>query len=261
MTVRREKYGKPTLIQPRLAQGTFRVVVTDSYNRRCAVTGERVLPVFEAAHIRPFADGGEHLVENGLLLRSDAHILFDRGYMTMTPEHRVVSDRLNRSARRARWNRTPGAILTRQIAPKRSVVAVMAPVTLAGPFPAMRPFPGIRGRRRPANTICCPAPRTSVRACPRTTRRRGCLSIPIYCRGGTTFRAAPDTIHRLALQVWLVPRIKQQISIRAVKILAFMVSPWICRARLSETGGIAPDSRTLSHVAAAIVPNSEKLVP
>ena len=59
----------------------------------------RVLPVFEAAHIRPFADGREHLVENGLLLRSDAHILFDRGYMTVTPEHRVVSNRLNRSAR------------------------------------------------------------------------------------------------------------------------------------------------------------------
>lgn len=142
MTVRREKYGKPTLIQPRLAQGTFRVVVTDSYNRRCAVTGERGLPVFEAAHIRPFADGGEHLVENGLLLRSDAHILFDRGYMTVTPEHRVVSNRLNRSARIVEmesyaWR----AIYPRQIAPKRSVVAVMAPVTLAGPFPAMRPFP------------------------------------------------------------------------------------------------------------------------
>jgi len=48
---RREKYGEPTLIQPRLAQGTFRVVLTYAYYRRCAVTGERVLPVLEAAHI------------------------------------------------------------------------------------------------------------------------------------------------------------------------------------------------------------------
>ena len=34
-------------------------------------------------------------MDNGLLLRSDAHTLFDRGYVTVTPEHRIeVSKRL-----------------------------------------------------------------------------------------------------------------------------------------------------------------------
>ena len=34
------RYGEPTLIRPRLGQGAFRVLVTDAYHRRCAITGE-----------------------------------------------------------------------------------------------------------------------------------------------------------------------------------------------------------------------------
>jgi putative restriction endonuclease len=79
------RYGEPVPVAPRLGQGSFRVLVTDAYERRCAVTGERVLPVLEAAHIRPYAAGGAHRVDNGLLLRSDLHTLFDRGYITVTP--------------------------------------------------------------------------------------------------------------------------------------------------------------------------------
>lgn len=54
------RYGEPALVRPRLGQGAFRILVTDNYNRRCAVTGERMLPALDAAHIRPFSDGGEH---------------------------------------------------------------------------------------------------------------------------------------------------------------------------------------------------------
>jgi len=89
------RYGEPVLVRPRLGQGSFRVLVTDVYDRRCAVTGERVLPVLEAAHIRPYALGGEHRVDNGLLLRSDLHTLLDRGYVTVTPDfHLEVSRRV-----------------------------------------------------------------------------------------------------------------------------------------------------------------------
>jgi putative restriction endonuclease len=72
------------LIKGRLGQGAFRVLVTDAYQRRCAITGERTLPVLEAAHIKPYADSGPNLVQNGLLLRSDLHKLFDIGYLTVT---------------------------------------------------------------------------------------------------------------------------------------------------------------------------------
>jgi putative restriction endonuclease len=80
------RYGEPQLIRPRLGQGAFRVLVTDIYRRRCAVTQERTLPALEAAHIRPYGDGGEHEPWNGLLLRRDIHSLFDAGYVTVTPE-------------------------------------------------------------------------------------------------------------------------------------------------------------------------------
>jgi putative restriction endonuclease len=79
------RYGEPSLIRPRLGQGAFRIVVTDTYRRRCAVSGERTLPALDAAHIRPFADGGLHEASNGILLRRDIHSLFDAGYVTITP--------------------------------------------------------------------------------------------------------------------------------------------------------------------------------
>ncbi len=78
------RFGEPVLNAPRLGQGSFRVAVTDVYHRSCAVTGERVLPVLEAAHIRPYAKGGSHDISNGLLLRMDIHKLFDAGYTTVS---------------------------------------------------------------------------------------------------------------------------------------------------------------------------------
>jgi putative restriction endonuclease len=88
-------FGDPTLVRRRLGQGGFRVLVTEAYQRRCAVTGERALPVLQASHIRPVTEGGGHRVDNGVLLRSDVHTLFDRGYVTITPDERFrVSRRL-----------------------------------------------------------------------------------------------------------------------------------------------------------------------
>ena len=83
-------------IEQRLGQGTFRTRVTDAYGRRCAVTGERTLPVLEAAHIRPYAQQGPNRVDNGLLLRSDLHRLFDRGLVTIEPDRLTfrVSERI-----------------------------------------------------------------------------------------------------------------------------------------------------------------------
>jgi len=89
------RYGDPVLVRPRLGQGTFRVMVTDAYQRRCVITRERTLPALEAAHIRPFSEGGMHDPVNGLLLRRDVHALFDSGYVTVTPDLRFhVSRRI-----------------------------------------------------------------------------------------------------------------------------------------------------------------------
>ena len=87
MTEGAARYGPPTLVLPRLGRGTFRVIVRDNYDRRCAVTGERTLPALDAAHIRPYAEGGLHAASNGILFRRDIHSLFDAGYVTVTKGH------------------------------------------------------------------------------------------------------------------------------------------------------------------------------
>jgi putative restriction endonuclease len=75
-----------SVVRRRLGQGSFELVVRDAYERRCAITHERVLPVLQAAHILPVIAGGPHQLANGLLLRSDIHTLFDKGYVTVTPD-------------------------------------------------------------------------------------------------------------------------------------------------------------------------------
>ncbi len=51
--------------------------------------------MLEAAHIKPFSEGGPNEVRNGLLLRADLHRLFDTGHVTVTPKLRLeVSARL-----------------------------------------------------------------------------------------------------------------------------------------------------------------------
>jgi putative restriction endonuclease len=61
-----------------------------------AVSGERTLPILDAAHIRSYADGGTHEGPNGLLLRTDIHKLFDLGYVSVDERRKfIVSRRLN----------------------------------------------------------------------------------------------------------------------------------------------------------------------
>jgi len=111
-----ERYGAPFLTRARLGQGSFRVLVTDAYQRRCAVSGERTLPVLEAAHIRPYADRGPHQVANGLLLRADLHKLFDDGYITVTEDHHVlvspsIRERFENGREYYRFDKQPLAIM------------------------------------------------------------------------------------------------------------------------------------------------------
>lgn len=88
------RYGAERTVRPRLGQGTFRYALEQAYGR-CAVTGEHSLPALDAAHILPYGDGGEHTVNNGLLLRADVHRLFDTGYVTVTRDYEFrVSRRL-----------------------------------------------------------------------------------------------------------------------------------------------------------------------
>jgi putative restriction endonuclease len=108
------RYGEPVLVKPRLGQGAFRIAVTDAYNRACAVSGGKVLPALDAAHIRPYGSGGSHEVSNGLLLRRDIHSVFDAGYVTIDENLRfVVSDRVRTEFNNGNeYRRLHGAIVS-----------------------------------------------------------------------------------------------------------------------------------------------------
>lgn len=81
--------GDPRLAILRVGQQAFKALVAENYGHRCAITGDKVRPVLEAAHILPVAEGGQHRLDNGLLLRSDIHTLFDRGYVGVDTRNRL----------------------------------------------------------------------------------------------------------------------------------------------------------------------------
>ena len=87
------RYGEPILVQPRLGQASFRILVTDAYERKCAITNERTLPALDVAHIKPYSKSGQNVISNGLLLRKDLHALFDKGYITIAPSMEIEVSR------------------------------------------------------------------------------------------------------------------------------------------------------------------------
>jgi putative restriction endonuclease len=72
----------------REGQGAFRLRLLDAYGR-CAISGERTEPVLDAAHIQPYLGPASNHVQNGLLLTKEFHALFDKGYVTVTPDYEV----------------------------------------------------------------------------------------------------------------------------------------------------------------------------
>lgn len=88
-------FGRDRLVKARIGQQAFKGLVLTSYERRCAITGNHIQPTLEAAHIRPVSLAGENRLDNGLLLRSDVHTLFDLGYLGINPRYQLqVSPRL-----------------------------------------------------------------------------------------------------------------------------------------------------------------------
>ena len=70
----------------RRGQKRFRDRLLAEYQHRCCVTGTIITDVLQAAHIRPFSAGGPDILDNGLLLRSDIHDLFDLDEILIEPD-------------------------------------------------------------------------------------------------------------------------------------------------------------------------------
>jgi hypothetical protein len=69
----------------RQGQQQFRQQLVRAYDGRCAVTGMRTNKVLQAAHILDYRGTQSNAVQNGLLLRSDIHLLFDNYLIGINP--------------------------------------------------------------------------------------------------------------------------------------------------------------------------------
>lgn len=72
-------------IRERRGQRQFRDKLRRRYASRCLITGCKLMDVLEAAHISPYRGEEDNHPENGLLLRSDIHTLFDLDLLGIDP--------------------------------------------------------------------------------------------------------------------------------------------------------------------------------
>lgn len=93
----REKVSA-TIIR-RQQQDRFREKLLCAYDERCAVTNVGICEVLQAAHIVSYRGARSQKTRNGILLRSDIHLLYDSNLLTITPEdYRIkISRRLEGS--------------------------------------------------------------------------------------------------------------------------------------------------------------------
>lgn len=83
------------LLNRKIRDANFRLQVCQAYDDRCAVTRLRIIngggrSEVQAAHIRPVADDGPDIVQNGLALSATAHWLFDRHLISVTDDFRLL---------------------------------------------------------------------------------------------------------------------------------------------------------------------------
>lgn len=80
-------------------QGLFRSNLLAAYDGSCAITHTDVEQVLQAAHINPYRGKKSQIVQNGILLRADIHLLYDAHLISVDPDDmRIrVSDKLESS--------------------------------------------------------------------------------------------------------------------------------------------------------------------
>ena len=83
------------VVQRTVRERVFTTNVRTAYTQTCAFTGWRVVngggwTEMEAAHIRPVEHNGPDSVRNGLALSRTMHALFDRGFLTLSDDYRII---------------------------------------------------------------------------------------------------------------------------------------------------------------------------
>ena len=83
---------RETIIKVRVNQSFFRSTILSSYNLKCCITGLSITDFLVASHIKPWAKDKENRINprNGLCLNSIHDKAFDRGFITITPEYKIL---------------------------------------------------------------------------------------------------------------------------------------------------------------------------
>lgn len=83
---------RETIIKTRVNQSFFRSTILSSYNQKCCITGLTIPDFLVASHIIPWKEDEKNRLNphNGLCLNSIHDKAFDRGFITITPDFKVL---------------------------------------------------------------------------------------------------------------------------------------------------------------------------
>ena len=86
-TIRTRKFVEVT---SRPNQAKFRKALLANFNCKCLISGEVVNDVLVACHVHEVKDGGSDHSDNGVVLRADLHILFDKNKLRISQDGDVL---------------------------------------------------------------------------------------------------------------------------------------------------------------------------
>lgn len=90
----------------RQGQDAFKRALIKNYGHICMLTENAITQVLQASHICPYRGKTDNHIENGLLFRSDLHILFDKNLLGIHPKSLKVS--LHPSLRTTEYKKLAG---------------------------------------------------------------------------------------------------------------------------------------------------------
>lgn len=81
-----------SIIKTRVNQSFFRSVILSSYNQKCCITGLSIPDFLVASHIVPWKKDEKNRLnpQNGLCLNSIHDRAFDQGFITVTPDYKIL---------------------------------------------------------------------------------------------------------------------------------------------------------------------------
>lgn len=85
-----------TIVKTRVNQNFFRSTILSSYNLKCCITGLSIPDFLVASHIKPWAKDKENRINphNGICLNSIHDKAFDKGFITITPDYKIILSNL-----------------------------------------------------------------------------------------------------------------------------------------------------------------------